>query len=164
MPDSDPGRLTDATISPPELRELDGSEADVELRLGEAESAQDGTSTAKADIQEPVRIAKNADELPEGVEGPENYKTWQKPDVTLVVTGQQHGYIEPCGCTGLERQKGGMARRFTLMKQLREMGWNLLPVDAGNQVRRFGQQPSIKLQQTVKALKQMEYQVVGFGP
>lgn len=164
MPDSDPGRLTDSSISPPELRELDGSEANVEVRVGEDKLAQNNTDTATAETSEPVRIAKNADELPEGVEGPENYKTWKRPDVTLVVTGQQHGYIEPCGCTGLERQKGGMARRFTFMKQLRDMGWNLLPVDAGNQVRRFGQQPAIKLQQTVKALKAMEYKAVGFGP
>ena len=99
-----------------------------------------------------------------GAEGPEDYRTWPIPDVTLVVTGRQHGYIEPCGCTGLDRQKGGMARRFTLMRQMKEKGWKLVPVDAGDQVRRFGRQAAIKLQQTTKALQEMDYQAVGFGP
>ena len=92
------------------------------------------------------------------------WKDWPRPEALLVITGRQHGYIEPCGCTGLDRQKGGMARRFTLIEQLREKGWPILAVDAGNQVRRFGRQAEVKLQQTVKALKQMDYKAVGFGP
>lgn len=95
---------------------------------------------------------------------PEDYKTWPVPNVALVVTGQQHGYIEPCGCTGLDKQKGGVARRMTFMQQLRENGWNLLPIDGGNQVRRFGRQAEIKFQRTAEALRIMDYQAVGFGP
>lgn len=95
---------------------------------------------------------------------PDQWRKWPTPDVTLVVTGQQNGYIEPCGCTGLDRQKGGVARRFTFMKQLRDKGWSLLPIDAGNQVRRFGRQAEIKLQQSVKAMQLMDYQAIGFGP
>ena len=97
-------------------------------------------------------------------DGPEDYHTWPIPDLALVVTGRQHGYIEPCGCTGLDRQKGGVARRFTLLRELKERGWTLAPIDGGDQVRRFGRQAEIKLQQSVKALKEMNYQVVGFGP
>lgn len=92
------------------------------------------------------------------------WKDWPRPEALLVITGRQHGYIEPCGCTGLDRQKGGMARRFTLIEQLKEKGWPILAVDAGNQVRRFGRQAEVKLQQTVNALKQMDYKAVGFGP
>lgn len=99
-----------------------------------------------------------------GATGPEDYHTWKIPPVALVVTGRQHGYIEPCGCTGLERQKGGVARRYTFMNQLRKSGWSLLPVDGGDQVRRFGRQSEIKLQQTARALKEMGYVAVGFGP
>jgi hypothetical protein len=159
MPDGDPGRLSDAPITPPDLREVDGDGSDVKFRVGDAQLTQKsgGTATGKSP-------AEDAEALPKGVEGPEDYRTWERPEIALVVTGQQHGYIEPCGCTGLERQKGGMARRFTFMKQLREKGWNLVPVDAGNQVRRFGQQPAIKLQQSVKALQAMNYRAVGFGP
>jgi len=92
------------------------------------------------------------------------WKDWTFPKALFVITGRQHGYIEPCGCTGLDRQKGGMARRYTLIKQLRDKGWPVLAIDAGNQVRRFGRQAEIKLQQTAKALKQMNYSAVGLGP
>ncbi len=101
---------------------------------------------------------------PDPADGPEDYRTWPVPDLALVVTGRQHGYIEPCGCTGLDRQKGGVARRFTLLSELKAQSWSLVPVDGGDQVRRFGRQAEIKLQQSVKALKEMDYQVVGFGP
>ena len=44
------------------------------------------------------------------------FQDWPKPKLAFAITGQQHGYIEPCGCTGLANQKGGMARRHTLFK------------------------------------------------
>ncbi len=128
--------------------------------------ARNGPAEAKSLTQvvpETVPLSA-AVEISSGVDGPEDYRTWPAPDVALVVTGRQHGYIEPCGCTGLERQKGGVARRFTFLKELKEGGWNLLPIDAGDQVRRFGPQAEIKLQQTVRALKQMDYQAIAFGP
>jgi len=88
---------------------------------------------------------------------------WPKPRVVLVVTGQQQGYIEPCGCTGLTNQKGGLARRATLIRQLRERGWPVVPLDVGNQVRRFGRQAEIKFQSTVEALRTMGYRAVAWG-
>ena len=94
-----------------------------------------------------------------GPGGPEDYRTWSVPNVAIVVTGQQHGYIEPCGCTGLDKQKGGVARRFTFMNELRSKGWKLLPIDAGNQVRRYGPQSEIKFQQTAEAFKAMGEEV-----
>lgn len=96
--------------------------------------------------------------------GPEDFQQWPTPDAVLFVTGNQHGYIEPCGCTGLDKQKGGVARRYTFMNQLREKGWPLVPVDAGNQIRRIGRQASIKFEKSAGALTQMKYQAVGFGP
>src|SRR5215203_4940849 len=47
---------------------------------------------------------------------------WPKPDVALVFSGEQNGYLEPCGCERLENQKGGLKRRFTFLKWLREKG------------------------------------------
>ena len=78
---------------------------------------------------------------------------WPMPQAVLFVSGQQHGYIEPCGCTGLENQKGGLIRRDTLLKELRERGWEIIPVDVGNQVRRIGRQPELKFQTTVEAFQ-----------
>ena len=46
----------------------------------------------------------------------------QKPKVALVVSGMQQGFMEPCGCTGLTNQKGGLMRRHTLIKQIKENG------------------------------------------
>ncbi len=90
---------------------------------------------------------------------------WNNPQVVFVLTGQQHGYLEPCGCTGLERQKGGLIRRDTLVSQLRERGWQVVPLDVGNQVRKsFGLQPQMQFETTVRAFERMGYKAVSFGP
>jgi len=89
---------------------------------------------------------------------------WPKPDFVLFITGRQHGYIEPCGCTGLANQKGGLARRQTLYRQLKAKGWEVVPIDVGNQVRRLGPQAAIKFQTTMSAVKAMDYQAVALGP
>lgn len=94
----------------------------------------------------------------------ELFKDWPRPKVALLLSGQQRGYLEPCGCTGLANQKGGLARRHTFLRQLAEQGWELAPLDVGNQVRRFGRQSEIQFQMTAEGLKKMKYQAVGFGP
>ena len=92
------------------------------------------------------------------------FADWPKPAVALVLTGQQMGYIEPCGCTGLENQKGGLARRQTLIKQLaEERGWPVVPLDVGSQVKGFGKQLEIKFASTVQGLRSMGYRAVVLG-
>jgi hypothetical protein len=92
-------------------------------------------------------------------------KDWEKPEFAIFVSGRQHGYMEPCGCTGLANQKGGLMRRHSAMKVLKERGWDLVPIDSGNQVRRFGQQPILKLGKTYQALcGVLDYDVIGLGP
>ncbi len=88
---------------------------------------------------------------------------WPKPQFALLITGQQMGYIEPCGCTGLVNQKGGLSRRHTLAKQLAERGWQVVPLDAGNQVHRFGRQSEIKFQITGEALRKIGYRGIALG-
>jgi hypothetical protein len=89
---------------------------------------------------------------------------WPKPVFSLMITGDLTGYIEPCGCAGLENLKGGLSRRHTLLSKLKADGWPVAPLDLGGQVRRVGtQQTEIKLQATVKGLITMEYGAVGFG-
>ena len=88
---------------------------------------------------------------------------WPQPQAVLFLTGQQHGYVEPCGCTGLDRQKGGIIRRDTLIQQLTDRGWNIIPVDVGNQVRRTGKQAEMQFRMTADALKKMNYKAVTFG-
>ncbi|MCA9101853.1 MAG: hypothetical protein KDA63_11910 [Planctomycetales bacterium] len=92
------------------------------------------------------------------------FQDWPQPKVAIVITGEQHGYLEPCGCSGLENQKGGLRRRHTLLEQLREKGWPLVALDVGGQVRRFGLQEEIKYDSSIRALEAMGYAAVGLGP
>lgn len=89
---------------------------------------------------------------------------WGNPWVVFFVTGRQFGYMEPCGCTGLENQKGGLMRRDSLLSKIKERGWEVLPIDAGNQVRRVAKQSEIKFEWTAKALGMMGYVASTFGP
>ena len=92
------------------------------------------------------------------------FKDWSNPKFVFVVTGQQMGYIEPCGCTGLENQKGGLARRFTFLRQLREeKKWPVVPLDVGSQIKRYGRQSEIKFQRTAEGLRAMGYSAVALG-
>jgi hypothetical protein len=88
---------------------------------------------------------------------------WPKPNVALVFSGEQDGYLEPCGCAGLENQKGGLRRRFTLLKQLHDKGWPLVEMDLGGQEKRFGVQAELKFDFALRALQKMGYAAVGIG-
>ena len=57
---------------------------------------------------------------------------WPKPKVAIAITGMEQGYIEPCGCAGLDRMTGGMSRRYTFFQELRKKGWPLVALDVGD--------------------------------
>jgi hypothetical protein len=88
---------------------------------------------------------------------------WTKPRAALVITGRQDGYIEPCGCAGLDRMKGGISRRHTFFEQLRGQGWPIVCMDLGGISKGFGRQAELKFQTTVEALKRMGYHAIGLG-
>ncbi len=97
---------------------------------------------------------------------------WRDPLFVFFVTGSQTGYIEPCGCTGLENQKGGLSRRDTFLTSIRQRGWSVLPIDGGGQVFRVskdssdprrGRQADIKFSWSASAFGLLEYQAVAFG-
>jgi hypothetical protein len=92
------------------------------------------------------------------------FSEWPKPRAVLVFTGELDGYIEPCGCTGKENQKGGLSRRQNFLRSIQAAGWEVVPVDLGGQVKRFGKQTEAKFQSIVDGLRGMEYAAVGFGP
>jgi hypothetical protein len=89
---------------------------------------------------------------------------WPQPKLTIVLTGAQDGYIEPCGCQGRENQLGGIARRHSFLKQLEADGWPTVAVDLGGLVRNFGRQAEIKFQILADAMTTMGYDASGFGP
>ena len=130
-------------------------------------------SPSSSDInQEPADTDQNTPSLDaenSGVDEPKPkaadlVKDWDKPTFAIFFTGRQHGYMEPCGCTGLSNQKGGMMRRHSSLKVLADRGWDLITIDSGDQVERFGQQGLIKLGKTFESMCQiMNYDVIGLG-
>ena len=93
----------------------------------------------------------------------EIFTSWPKPQLALVFTGAMDGYLEPCGCAGLENQKGGLKRRHTLLERLTADGWPVVALDTGGQIRRFGPQADIKYRFGMKALSDLGYQAVALG-
>ena len=92
------------------------------------------------------------------------FADWNPPQAVLAITGELDGYIEPCGCTGKENQKGGLSRRQNFLTALKSAGWHVVAVDLGGLVKRFGRQAEVKYQSIADGLRQMGYSGIGFGP
>ena len=135
------------------------------LRLILSVQQEDAASTDDEKIA-PTGYSETSNEGEAKPEAKDLVSDWEKPTFALFVSGRQHGYIEPCGCTGLANQKGGLMRRHSCQKVLKDIrGWDVVSIDAGNQVRRFGQQPTMKLGRTLESLCHvMDYDVIGLGP
>ena len=87
---------------------------------------------------------------------------WPRPAFTIVATGEQRGYFEPCGCTA--NQLGGMTRRAGLFGKLRSLGWEVRGVDVGSLSKRTGLQAQIKFETTLEALRKLQYVGLAMGP
>ncbi len=97
-------------------------------------------------------------------ENGEYFVGWEKPQVALVFTGLTNGYIEPCGCAGMDRMKGGLSRRRDFLRGLREeRGWDVVAVDAGQTTVGFGVQEELKFDMAMNAFRLMEYDAIGIG-
>jgi Cytochrome c554 and c-prime len=90
------------------------------------------------------------------------FESWPTPQLTLIVTGEMHGYFEPCGCTA--NQLGGMARRADLVSRLVGKNWIVRGIDVGSLARRTGRQAQIKFDTTLAALRELHYSAVALGP
>ena len=90
------------------------------------------------------------------------------PVAVLVISGQQDGYPDPCGCT--EGQLGGLGRRYHLCQMLEAKGWPLVKVDLGDLTHYRGDSRGGKVQEKIKfgiilkALAAMRYDAVALGP
>ena len=91
------------------------------------------------------------------------FEGWPKPRLAIVFTGELDGYIEPCGCAGLENQLGGLKRRHTFVKQLEAQGWPLVLVDVGGLTKRLGPQTEIKYRHELDALREIGYAAIEPG-
>ncbi len=94
--------------------------------------------------------------------GEQLFANWPKPDVALVISGQMHGYLQPCGCS--EPQFGGLARRYNFIKSLtRDRGWNVALADVGDLAQASGPEAVMKYKCAMRALKEMGYTAITFG-
>jgi hypothetical protein len=100
---------------------------------------------------------------------PELFKNWGKPDLVIVLSAEEHGYLLPCGCS--HPQKGGLERRYNFMQFLRAKGWPVMALDLGDVAQdkapvdvlaNLQQLPKYKY--SMLALKAMDYTAVGVGP
>jgi Cytochrome c554 and c-prime len=89
------------------------------------------------------------------------------PAGILLISGEQNGYLQPCGCT--DGQLGGLGRRYDLVEKLRARGWPVVPIDLGNLIsnpatsRGGFEQEKIKFDTALKALAAMKYEAVALG-
>jgi hypothetical protein len=95
------------------------------------------------------------------------FRGWEKPELALVLSGEQHGYLLPCGCS--RPQVGGLERRYNFLSLLRQKGWPTEAVDLGDVPQHEGPrklpnvQGLIKYRYSMMALKKMDYLAVGLG-
>ena len=136
----------------------------VALLLGLGAVALQQARTSGRDTGKPLTPAERAAQIEKAksMNGP-IFEDWPRPKLALLFSGELDGYIEPCGCAGIENQKGGLKRRHTLLKQLREQGWPVVALDMGGQIRRFGPQANIKFRYIWNSLIQLGYQGIGLG-
>lgn len=93
-----------------------------------------------------------------------HFVDWPKPDLAIVASGCLNGYLEPCGCAGMDRMKGGLMRRYTFMEELRrDRGWNTVAVDTGGIPKRFGPQAVCKYRVAYESYRKMGYAALGLG-
>lgn len=93
----------------------------------------------------------------------EIFVDWPQPQMVLVFTGEMDGYLEPCGCAGLDNQKGGLKRRHSFLVGLEKKGWPAVAFDMGGQIRRFGPQAEMKYRYAIKSLATLDYAAIGLG-
>ena len=90
-----------------------------------------------------------------------------KPAAVLVITGEQDGYMEPCGCS--EDQEGGLIRRYDLVQRLQQRNLPTALVDLGSLMKdpssaRGGfEQAKYKFDFAIKAVKLLKYNALALS-
>jgi hypothetical protein len=84
-----------------------------------------------------------------------------EPAINIIFTGEENGYLEPCGCS--EKELGGLPRRHSLINLLRERDENWIILSLGDLPGKVGRQDEIKMETTLKALDRMGYTAHNIG-
>ncbi|MGI6401272.1 MAG: multiheme c-type cytochrome [Thermoguttaceae bacterium] len=167
--------VVEESEEPVEIQNLDSSSIDAEPLI-EDEDQLDVIETPTTDVLDdtaPASVEVNRAPFGNVIEREpyDVYKEngryfvgWDKPDLALVFTGMTNGYIEPCGCAGMDRMKGGLSRRKAFLNDLKEeMGWDVVSIDTGQITSGFGVQTELKFDMAMNAYHLMQYDAIGIG-
>ncbi len=117
-----------------------------------------------------------AEDAPQGTAGDDGsglFFGWDTPLFAVVLSAQEHGYLQPCGCS--DPQIGGLERRYNFLQSLRlpkdkgGRGWPVVAYDLGDiaqtqaPAKLANTQALIKYHYSMDALKIMGYSAVSFG-
>jgi hypothetical protein len=92
------------------------------------------------------------------------------PAAVLIVSGEQNGYLEPCGCS--EGQLGGLLRRYDLVERLHNQNhWPTALIDLGSLLKNPADpnskgglvQAKLKFSYSLRALKLLKYSALAFS-
>ena len=89
-------------------------------------------------------------------------KGWKTPKLAIVLSGEQNGYLEPCGCSAM--QSGGFARRGDLFAQLKAKQWPVAALDLGGTLKRSRRHDLLKFEKILEGFNIMHYEAMGLGP
>jgi hypothetical protein len=93
---------------------------------------------------------------------PPMFQGWGVPAVALIVTGEQIGYLQPCGCS--RPQLGGLPRRYNFFQELKNKGWPTVAVDLGDiAANKTNPQLNLKFKYSMKAMEKLGYAAVSLG-
>jgi hypothetical protein len=88
-------------------------------------------------------------------------KASSTPVIHVLFTGEENGYLEPCGCSDV--QLGGLSKRHTLINHLRKKDENWILLSLGDLPDKVGRQDEIKMETALDALDRMGYVAHNIG-
>ena len=88
-------------------------------------------------------------------------RSGESPSVIILYTGGTRSHLEPCGC--YKEQSGGLPRRAHLVEQIREYGFPMILVDAGNIFDGKEDIDAKRCQVNLKAMSAMGYDAVALS-
>jgi hypothetical protein len=138
---------------PPKAEAREGTPPKAEPRRDESSEKEIAEAPARPKWDKHKRETFSVKPLLEG---------WAVPAAAFLLSGEMHGYIEPCGCS--LNQLGGLSRRADLLRQIKERNWPVTALDAGGLVSNAGRnQSKIKLEMALRALRDLDYAAVALG-
>jgi hypothetical protein len=159
---------TDSTPKPAEQMEEPAEESEEAVLADRPAQATDGAPAAELPEAETViptekKAEKPAPHAPVAKTPPKPLlKDWPTPAAAFVLSGEMHGYVEPCGCS--LNQLGGLSRRADLFRQIKDRGWPVTALDTGGLVANAGRrQAKVKLRMAFDALRELHYAGIAMG-